>query len=83
MGGVFKLVFHNLTDYSSYDEEQSSDRGQLQSKVHSGVTRADIEKVCTLCPLFASLLHVPTQAKARFPLGEFVRANSKFITMIG
>jgi hypothetical protein len=34
-----------VTDFSSYDEGQSSDRGQLQSKFHSGVTRADIEKV--------------------------------------
>ncbi|CAB4015675.1 nuclear pore complex Nup205-like, partial [Paramuricea clavata] len=33
-----------LQDYSPYDEGQSSDRGQLQSKFHSGVTRADIEK---------------------------------------
>ena len=39
------LTFYNFADFGPYDDEQSIDHGQLQINFHSGVTRADIEKV--------------------------------------
>ena len=43
--GLSDFLIYVVTDYSLCDDELSSDRVQLQSKFHAGVTMADIEKV--------------------------------------